>query len=172
MKAQSLYSYFPSKHAIYDAMFRQGYEAFLVEAVADAPRPSLAAQLPAVARAEAIEREALTGALAFFDFCIAHPVRYQLLFQRVLPDFQPSAASMAVAMEAYQATVGQLAEIGVTDQAGLDLWTAMVTGLVDQQLSNDPGGTRWRDLVPRAVRMMLAEHQRLDHETDQHGRKR
>ena len=29
MRAQSVYSYFPSKDAIYDAMFRQGYEEFL-----------------------------------------------------------------------------------------------------------------------------------------------
>ena len=167
MKAQSLYSYFPSKHAIYDAMFRQGYETFLGEAVVDTPSVSPAVDLPAPARAEAVESVALAGALAFFDFCTADPVRYQLLFQRVLPDFEPSAASMAVALQAYQATVGQLAEIGVTDQAGLDLWTAMVTGLVDQQLSNDPGGTRWRELVPRAVHMMLAEHDRFDHASDE-----
>jgi AcrR family transcriptional regulator len=29
MRAQSLYSYFPSKHAIYDAMFAQGNRALL-----------------------------------------------------------------------------------------------------------------------------------------------
>ncbi|MGK2928876.1 MAG: TetR/AcrR family transcriptional regulator, partial [Acidimicrobiales bacterium] len=28
MKAQSIYSYFDSKNDIYDAMFREGYEAF------------------------------------------------------------------------------------------------------------------------------------------------
>ena len=29
MRAQSLYSYFPSKHAIYDAMFAQGNRELL-----------------------------------------------------------------------------------------------------------------------------------------------
>jgi AcrR family transcriptional regulator len=132
MKAQSLYSYFPSKHAIYDAMFRQGYEAFIAaygdvdDAVDDPVRP----------------------AFVFFDFCTADPVRHQLLFE-------PSPASYAVAVEAYERTVGGLRQLGIVRQADLDLWTATLTGLVSQQLANDPGGTRWRDLVAPAVAMLL-----------------
>jgi len=146
MRAQSLYSYFPSKRAIHDAMFRQGYEQFLREAVP-----------PAVDDAVVDPRtEALAGALAFFDFCTTDPVRYQLLFQRTLPGFVPSADSMALAVRAYEATVGRLARHGVTDQAGLDMWTAVMTGLVSQQVANDPGGTRWRSLVAPAVDMLLA----------------
>lgn len=143
MKAQSLYSYFPSKHAIYDAMFRQGYEAMLeldqVEVDLDDLRGSV-----------------LAGCLQFFDFCVADPVRHQLLFQRTIPGFEPSPESYAVAVEAYRRGVGQLLERGVTDEAGLDLVTAVITGLVDQQLSNDPGGTRWRRLVEPAVDMLIA----------------
>ena len=30
---------------------------------------------------------------------------------------------------------------GITEARHLDMWTALVTGLVDQQVSNDPGGT-------------------------------
>jgi hypothetical protein len=67
---------------------------------------------------------------------------------------------MAVAVDAYARTVGRLAVVVAADQADLDLWTAVVTGLVDQQWSNDPGGTRWRDLVARAVDMLLDEQQR------------
>lgn len=145
MRAQSLYSYFPSKHAIHDAMFRQGYEQFLIEAVG----PETDEQ-PDDWRAVA-----LAGALAYFDFCTTDPVRYQLLFQRTVPGFVPSAESMAVAHQAYTRSVGQLQRHGIADQAGLDLWTAVMTGLVDQQISNDPGGTRWRDLVPVAVGMLL-----------------
>jgi AcrR family transcriptional regulator len=145
MKAQSLYSYFPSKHAIYDAMFRQGYEAFIAaygdgdDAVDDPVRP----------------------AFVFFDFCTADPVRYQLLFQRTIPGFEPSPASYAVAVEAYERTVGGLRRLGIVRQADLDLWTATLTGLVSQQLANDPGGTRWRDLVAPAVAMLL-DHTRRE----------
>ena len=38
----------------------------------------------------------------------------------------------------------------------LDMWTALVTGLVDQQVSNDPGGARWTGLIEESVAMFLA----------------
>jgi hypothetical protein len=62
----------------------------------------------------------------------------------------------------------RLAAIGVHDQAGLDMWTAMMTGLTDQQISNDPGGDRWMQLVDRAVDMLLtdtAQHATNESET-------
>jgi hypothetical protein len=31
-----------------------------------------------------------------------------------------------------------------------------MTGLVDQQISNDPGGDRWTRLIEDVVRMLLA----------------
>ena len=42
------------------------------------------------------------------------------------------------------------------DPRYLDLWTALTTGLVDQQISNDPGGDRWIRLIDDAVAMFLA----------------
>ena len=144
MRAQSLYSYFASKHEIYDAMFLQGNEAFLAstrvilaEAAGDDP----------VAQAH-------RGARHFFDFCVSDPARHQLLFQRTIPDFEPSARSYAVAQEAYDLGTAPLRAMGI-DQAGIDLWTAMLSGLVSQQLSNDPGGTRWQRLVDDAVDVLL-----------------
>lgn len=146
MKAQSLYSYFPSKHAIYDAMFRQGYEQYLAldPVVIDDDGD------------DGVRAAALAGAQQFFDFSLSDPVRYQLLFQRVVPGFEPSPESYALAVQAYERGVGQLRARGVTDDAGLDLFTAVLTGLVDQQLANDPGGDRWRRLVEPAVDMLLA----------------
>lgn len=46
---------------------------------------------------------------------------------------------------------------GVSDQTDLDLWTAILGGFVDQQLANDPGGTRWRRQLPRLVEMYCEE---------------
>jgi hypothetical protein len=62
-----------------------------------------------------------------------------------------------VAVQAYEQMGRHLAAVGVRDQAALDLWTAVLTGLTDQQISNDPGGTRWTRLVDRAVDMLIAE---------------
>lgn len=147
MRAQSIYSYFASKHDIYDAMFLEGYHAFakwMNEAVAD----------------EQFAADPIDGARAsvhaFVGFCTSDPVRYQLLFQRTIPDFTPSPESYAVAVKVYEQMRERLAAVGVRDQATLDLWTAMMTGLTDQQISNDPGGDRWIQLVDRAVDLLLA----------------
>lgn len=48
-----------------------------------------------------------------------------------------------------------LASLGIVEAEAVDLWTAMVTGLTDQQISNDPGCDRWSRLVDRAVDMFF-----------------
>jgi hypothetical protein len=52
-----------------------------------------------------------------------------------------------------------LALNGVTEARHLDLWTALITGLVDQQVSNDPGGDRWTGLIDESIDMFLAHCQ-------------
>jgi AcrR family transcriptional regulator len=147
MQAPSLYSYFPSKAAIYDAMFSEGARAFLERLqTLDTPRDP--------------KRRLLSSARAFADFCVEDPVRYQLLFQRTIPDFEPSAESYAAAIATLDLGRVVLASAGITDAASLDLWTALLTGIVDQQLSNDPGGKRWTRLLPDAVAMFLAHRTR------------
>ena len=74
---------------------------------------------------------------------MADPVRYQLLFQRTIPDFVPSEESMALARASFADMAAVLARLGVVDSADLDLWTAVQMGLADQQLANEPGGDRW-----------------------------
>ncbi len=147
MRAQSIYSYFASKHEIYDAMFLEGYQAFAIW-MADAVDGDAAPDPTGAARATA---------RAFVEFCTSDPVRYQLLFQRTIPDFVPSPDSYAVAVGVYAEFRERLSAIGVRDQATLDLWTAMLTGITDQQISNDPGGDRWKQLIDRAVDMLLAD---------------
>jgi len=67
-------------------------------------------------------------------------------------------------VQAYEQMQDRLAAIGVRDQPTLDLWTAMMTGLTDQQISNDPGGDRWTQLVDRAVDLLLMDTRTLDNE--------
>jgi len=149
MRAQSIYSYFASKHEIYDAMFLEGYQAF-----ADILGTSKGVQVEGDPVAVAKET-----AKHFVQFCSSDPARYQLLFQRTIPGFEPSPESYAVAIEVYEHTRELLAAVGVHDEATLDLWTATMTGLADQQISNDPGGDRWLRLTDRAVEMLLTDVQ-------------
>jgi AcrR family transcriptional regulator len=143
MRHQSLYTYFPSKQAIYDAMFGQGMRALVEQ------RAGLALDRDPI---QAL-REA---ARAFLAFCVEDAVRYQLLFERVLPDFVPSATSMALSVEALSYLEAWHAAAGLTDPADVDLWRAVLTGLAGQQIANDPGGTRWTHLVDRAIDGLLS----------------
>jgi hypothetical protein len=57
----------------------------------------------------------------------------------------------------------------VHDPRHVDLWTALMTGLVDQQISNDNGGDRWTRLIGDAVHMFVA-HCSDERTTDDHHR--
>jgi AcrR family transcriptional regulator len=153
LRAQSLYAYFDSKAAVYDAMFRQGHEA-LAATMARWPAEPLGALDRPRAHATRLVHD-------FVDFCVADPVRYQLLFQRVVPGWEPSPDSYALAVEHLDHLRANLASLGVDDPGSVDLFTALVTGLTDQQISNDPGGDRWVRLVDRAVDMFF-DHLGID----------
>jgi hypothetical protein len=97
-----------------------------------------------------------TGSALFTAWCVEDPIRYQLLFQRTIPGFEPSAASMALAWESYQDMASALAGLGIVEEPDLDLWTALQIGITDQQIANDPGGQRWSSQLDRAIDMFLA----------------
>jgi AcrR family transcriptional regulator len=139
----TVYKYFASKNDIYDAMF--GMAAAEFETCISAPYSS---DEP---RALLVE-----GFVRFIEFCSCDVPRYQLLFQRPIPGFTPSPESYAPAVRALDGTRARMARNGVTDPRHIDLWTALTTGLVSQQLSNDPGGDRWTRLAEEAVDMFLA----------------
>jgi AcrR family transcriptional regulator len=147
MKAQSLYSYFASKSDIYDAMFREGQIAFssvMTITPADTEGDeSIAAQLRLVGR-------------RLFEFCTSDPARYQLMFQRVIPDFEPSPETYQLAVESLDRARERMRTAGFDPDRDLDMWTGLMTGLVDQQISNDPGGTRWERLIDDAVDMFVS----------------
>jgi hypothetical protein len=73
--------------------------------------------------------------------------------QRTIPDFEPSDEAYAPSVAVMAHFRQDLAEIGITAQADVDLNTAIVAGFVDQQLANDPGGERWRRQIPRLIDM-------------------
>jgi AcrR family transcriptional regulator len=142
MRAPSLYVYAESKNALFDLMFADGYRAFLARIEAT-ERPDDPVELVRVA------------ARTFVSFAAEDAPRFQLLFQFTAPGFEPSAESLALAEAALGALVEVLSEAGVTDAGDVDLWTAVLTGLASQQVSNDLGGDRWLRLIDVAVDRML-----------------
>ena len=139
----TVYAYFDSKNAIYDAMFGRAATEFAGRMSepydCEDPRAILAA-----------------GVRRFLEFCTSDTARYQLLFQRTIPGFEPTPQSFGPAVRALDGVRERLALNGVTDARQLDMWTALTTGLVDQQISNDPGGDRWARLIDEFVTMFLA----------------
>jgi AcrR family transcriptional regulator len=143
MRAQSLYSYFDSKEAIYDALFAEGCRECLE-------------RLQRVERTGDPRADFRAGSRAFVDFCLEDHARYQLLFQRTIPGFEPSPEAYEPAVELLEASRQVLVDAGGTDPRDLDLSTALSSGLVDQQISNDPGGDRWYRLLDDALDMFFA----------------
>lgn len=144
MRPQSLYTYFPSKNAIYDRMYREGFEQLLSQfsTVGGGKAPT---------NADGAIEFLVDAAVSFVDFAAERPSRYQLLFQRTVPGFEPSDESYAVAIQALETMRTWLQGAGISGQRDLDLWRALLLGLAGEQLANDPGGSRWRALAREAA---------------------
>ena len=142
MQQPSLYAYFDSKNALYDAMFADGNRQLLdvLSAVDDQadPRATLKAYLG-----------------AFADFATADPARHSLLFRRLLPGFEPTSVSLAVAQEALGRVVAVMNAAGVTDPGDIDCLVAMTAGLIEAQLSNEPAGDRWLRHLDRMTDLLV-----------------
>jgi AcrR family transcriptional regulator len=142
MRQPSLYEYFDSKFALYDAMFADGNRELLARL--GALRPS---------RNPRTAVKAWLGTLA--EFSLEDPARYELLFQRHIPGFAPSPESYALAKEVLSGLVTLLHAAGVTRQGDIDCIIAVTGGLIDAQLSNEPGGSRWTRHLNRLFDLLV-----------------
>jgi AcrR family transcriptional regulator len=141
MSAPSLYTHFSAKHAIYDAMFADAWRE--VEQIQQAM------VLPAEPRAAL-----RTVARTFFDFSTADLPRHQLMDSRIIPDFTPTPEAYAPAVRVMAALHRLFATIfGTARDEDVDLFSALVGGLIDAQWANDPGGQRYARLLDRAIDM-------------------
>lgn len=144
LRQPSLYAYFDSKLALYDAMFADANEMLL----------SVIRGLPALHD----PRAALVQfARACVEFSSRHIVRHQLMFDRTIPGFEPSATAFEPAIEFHRLASEFLAATGPVDEADGDVFSGLISGLAHQQVANDPGGDRWVRLIPRTVDMFLAD---------------
>jgi AcrR family transcriptional regulator len=144
LRQPSLYAYFESKLDLYDAMFQDGQRQLLDrcrarEPLAD-PRDELVAVVEHLVR-----------------FSSEDIVRHQLLFQRTIPGFEPSAAAMEPARQFVEVMTDRLRAARVDGPGDVDLFSAIVSGLAHQQVANDPGGDRWVLLARRVVELLVAD---------------
>lgn len=157
MQPPSLYEYFPSKLAVYDAVFKAGYEQLntALYAIADDVRTDPLATLRA-------------GHPVFVRWCIEHPVQAQLMFWRPVPGFEPSEEAFAPSVEqmllvkeliTLAAARRQLSPEAATDEA-IRLYAVIGSGLITQQLANDPNGHYpdgyWTDLAAAGLEMWFS----------------
>lgn len=154
----SLYKYFPSKLAVYDALFASGVlqQKAAVDSVVEGVEPGL----PALR----------AGTAAVVRWSVEHPVLAQLLFWRPVPGFEPSPEAFAPAVEvmddtrrAIQDAVdrGQL-HPDAASARGLALFTCLVGGVISQQLANEPGAGfaagRFTALTPEIVDLLVRRY--------------
>jgi len=157
MKTPSLYNYFASKDAIYDALFKRGYEMYAQ--ISDERRRR---------GGTAVERIE-NGFLDYMRFAQENPDLYQIMFQRPIPGFVPSEESYAVSLEMLakgHEEARSIAESGELDfgslpvEDAINLMIALMHGLTEMHMANNPelpvGQGRYGKLIPEAVNLLLA----------------
>ena len=139
IRPPSLYVYFPSKNALYDALFARGWRLLLERMRArDLERPPVGDDLGAIM---------LDAAGEFVRWSVENFAYAQLLFWRPVPRYRPGEAAYGPAVELYQwglERLGRLQQRGlirteVDVEAAHRDWTVLVSGVISQQLSNAPG---------------------------------
>jgi AcrR family transcriptional regulator len=157
MQAPSLYAYFPSKMALYDALFLMAVRLRAEYRDRDD-----------AGRQEFWDR--LEGRFeSYFRFAQENPELYQLAYERPVPGFTPSEESLE---EAFHAPAGLEQMLGDAVAAGevvLDVPTAqardlligMIHGLTAHHMANEPelpiGSGRFGSQIPAAIALFRAK---------------
>lgn len=153
LKQPSLYRYFPSRVAVYDALF---------ELAASMQRDAAVAAAAHGAGGWSTVRDVL---YATAHFVVAEPILAQLLFTRPVPGFSPSATAyepslevMQISRDAVQDAVacGDLTAAAATEE-GLQLLIALVGGVINHYAANQPEVKDYSPLLEPAL-AMYAEH--------------
>jgi AcrR family transcriptional regulator len=152
----SLYKYFPSLMAVYDALFWRGQLEHL-----DVMREAMADAEPGL--------NALTfGLEASGRWLLAHRAVAQLLFWRPVPSFEPSEEALAPSMEmvalqraalAAAVAAGELGPEANADEA-VFLVSILIAGVLSQAMANEPdiewGRGRFTSTFPRLMKLLTA----------------
>ena len=135
VKPPSIYKYFDSLMAIYDALFERGQRAHLESMRA------------AMERAEPGLDALAAGLEAGGRWALLHSATAQLLFWRPVPSFEPTPEAMAPSVEmvriqrqalADAAARGQLGPGADSDEA-VFVVSVFISGVLGQAMANEPG---------------------------------
>lgn len=162
VRPPSLYGYFASKHAVYDAEFGRGAQQ-VQAVVAEVSERVLAT---ATDPGEALEQVAT----AFIEWAIENPVYSQLLFWRPVPGFEPSPAAYQPAVDLIELSTRMFADMQERGWIRADVpaeeilrdWTILTSGIISQQLANAPTDGfqtgRFTAALPGLVAMFVASY--------------
>jgi len=152
----SLYQYFAGKHALYDALFHQGWTRLLAALQEGRPGDPLG--------------DLYATSEIFVRWSLENRAYAPLMFWRPVPGFAPTESAFAPAVRTVQegrAVIDRLQGAGVLPpDADLDrafrAWTVLVSGAITQQLANAPdesyeNGT-YSSTLPDLIAMWLAHH--------------
>jgi len=154
----SLYKYFPSLIAVYDAIFLRGQLEHL-----EVMRQAMTDSEPGLA--------ALTAGLeASGRWALAHRATAQLMFWRPVPSFEPSAGAFAPSVEmvalqraamADAVAAGQLGPGANSDEA-VYLASTLIVGVLSQAMANEPdlewGQGRFTSTFPKLMKLLVAAY--------------
>lgn len=155
IKPPSLYTYFDSKHAIYDELFRRGWQLFLQQTEAY------------IVQDGTVYEKLVRIFESYMRFAQENPDYYQIMFQRPVPNFVPSAESLAVSFTSLDRFTAFLHDIleseginpGIPDEQARDIIIALNHGLTELHLANNPelpvGEGRYGGLIHQAVEVLL-----------------
>lgn len=160
MRTPSLYTYFDSKNAIYDELFRRGFLEF-TRWMDERPYQD-----------GSLQQNLESSMRTYMRFAQKNPDLYQLMFQRPIPGFVPSEESYAVSLALLDKAKTQFSQIWesgeivtkLSFEEARDLFIAFQHGLTEQHLANNPelpvGQGRFGGLIPQAVQIILDSWQK------------
>jgi AcrR family transcriptional regulator len=156
VKPPSLYKYFPSLMAVYDALFLEGQ------------RENLEVMRGAMQRSEPGLDALIAGLEASGQWGLDNRAFAELLFWRPVPSFTPSPEAFAVSMEMVEIQRGALADAvakgelgpGANDESAIYLVSTLIAGALGQAIANEPelpwGEGRFSSWFPTLMRLLPA----------------
>jgi len=162
IRPPSLYVYFPSKLALYDALFARGARQ-VHDVMAEAYERMLE-------EATSFEDYLYTTSATYIRWRVSHPVYSQLLYWRPVPGFTPSEEAYAPAVAMVQQAIGVFREMQQRgwlrdDVPAEDIfrdWTVITSGVSSQQMSNAPDESfeqgRFTSALPGLVAMFIRHY--------------
>jgi AcrR family transcriptional regulator len=158
VQSPSIYKYFPSLMAIYDALFLRGQTEHLevMRRAIDDAEPGLAG---------------LTAGLeASGRWLLAHRPTAQLMFWRPVPSFEPSNEAFAPSVEMVALQREKLAEAVIAGELGpgadseeaVYLVSTLIVGVLSQAMANEPdlewGNGRFTSTFPKLMLLFAAAY--------------